>query len=214
MPIRTYTIPNTDPAQILTLRWGFNWKNMVLTIDGEEIGSIATAKELREGRSFQLAEGKELFVQLKQDGISHSLELLLNGNPLPGSGSDPHQQLKTAVAVLYFIGAFNILLGILSELVQIELLKTLGLGITSAVIGAFYLGLGYFIQKRLSIGAIYLAIGLLVLDIFFSFYMSTEIGGNPVTGLFIKILFITMLYNGIKAIKKIKGEEILLQNQN
>ncbi len=186
---------------------------MTITHDGTVIGQIPNAKELKKGQTFPLSNGRALLVQLKQEGFNPVLEVLLDGQPVPGSGTHPLEQVKTAENVLWFIAGFNILLGLLTELAQLEFLSALGLGWGAVLIGAVYVLLGFLVKKKQSLGALYAAIGFLVLDMGLTVVHATETGANPISGLILKFIFLTKLFSGIKALKHIRSEELLLQEQ-
>jgi hypothetical protein len=186
---------------------------MTITHDDTVIGQIPNAKELKKGQSFPLSDGRLLLVQLKQQAINPVLEVLLEGQPVPGSGTHPQEQVKAAEAVLWFIAGFNILLGLMTELLHLEFLSALGLGWGAVLIGTVYLLLGYWVKKKQSLGALYVAVGFLVLYMVLTVVYASETGANPVSGLILKIIFLTRLFSGIKALKHIRKEELVLQNQ-
>ena len=55
--------------------------------------------------------------------------------PLPGSGSDPQQQLAGAWGVIFFIAGLNVLLGLVAFVFQIQFLLNLGIGIEAVATG-------------------------------------------------------------------------------
>ena len=71
-----------------------------------------------------------------------------DGEPLPGSSSDPQTRYKNAYLIVYFIAGLNLLLGVLASLFNVALLQQLGIGFGSILLGFVYLLLGFFVQKK------------------------------------------------------------------
>jgi hypothetical protein len=210
MPTKTFYLDKESTEPII-INHGYNWKNLTITKDGAVIGQVENARELKKGRSFHFAEGRVLFIQLKQKwGYIPQVEILLNGSPIPGSGTEPNTQVRQAYNLLFFITAFNVGLGVIAELISINFLKTLGMGYGTIVIGLFFGLFGYLVKYKLSLGALYGAIGLMILDIIFTLVYAADTGGNPVSGLMMKGMFTFVLLNGIAALKKVKSENALL----
>src|SRR5439155_14599717 len=101
----------------LELSWSGMWKNFTICLDGNQIGSVASKKELTAGREFLLGDGSTLRVQLgKTFLIAPELQVLRDGKPLPGSASDPAQQLGVSYGTIFFVGGISILLGLVAEI--------------------------------------------------------------------------------------------------
>lgn len=206
MPTRTFYLDKESTEPII-IHHGYNWKNLTITKDGDLIGQVENVKELKRGRSFTFSQDSVLSIQLKQKwGFIQELEILLNGNPIPGSGTDPNIQIRQVYQLLLFIAAFNIVLGFITELTHIEFLKTLGMGYGTMVVGLLNGLFAYLIKFRHSLVALYCAIGLMLLDILFVFVYAADLGGNPVSGLMMKGIFTLVLFNGIGALKKVRSE--------
>src|SRR5579871_4573277 len=135
MPKKTFYL-DKDKTESLIVNWGFNWKNLILTLGEQVVGQVPNVKELRKGKTFTLPDNQVLSIRLKRKWVYiQELEILLNNKPIPGSGTDPHMQLKQVYYLLLFIGAFNFGLGLIALVTDIPILKTLGLGIGSIIIG-------------------------------------------------------------------------------
>src|SRR5690349_97581 len=87
MAQHTYFLAN-NPAEPLTLSWGFNWKNLKVNYLGELLGEIATKKELIQGQVFQLPDNRTISLKLK-GSMMPQLEVLLDNEPVNGSATDP-----------------------------------------------------------------------------------------------------------------------------
>jgi hypothetical protein len=185
-------------AERLKVSWKPFWNNMTIELDGEIIGTVATQKELKKGQSFQLPDGSTLDVKLARTWVSSELQLLRNGQPLPGSGSDPLTRLKQSYGLIYFIGVFNLVLGLIGFLFQVDILLEMGFGVAVMVMGIIYLVLGFFVQKRSKIALI------ITLLIYGTDSLLLLLNGfSP--GIIVRILFIAWMWQGFGAIKTLKG---------
>ncbi len=61
--------------------------------------------------------------------------------------------------------------------------------------------------------ALYPAIGLLVLDIILALVSAAETSSNPTTGIFLKLFFTFILVKGVPALKILKAERQLLEEE-
>lgn len=193
-------------TESMVLQWGFNWKNFTISKDGEVIGQFQNEKELRKGQSFQLNDDHTLSVKLKRKwGYQTELEVLLNNEPVPGSGTEPREQVKQVYYLLVFVALFNAGLGLIAELTNLDLLLSIGLGVGTIVIGLFYGIFAYLVQYKRSLVALYLSIAIMSLDLVLTVAFAGKLGGSPFSALFTKIFFIMMLLNGVKALKKLNS---------
>ena len=95
MPSRKFSLDPGAPKRV-EISWKGFWREVTVKLDGTVVGTIANKKELMEGRQFRLSDGSFLGVQLAKTFLSIKLVVTRNGQPLPGSDSDPGQQLKLA----------------------------------------------------------------------------------------------------------------------
>ena len=95
-----------------------------------------------------MPDGSTLTVQLVKKLTSVELRLLRDGQPLPGSATDPETLLKGAYVILYFIAGLNIVLGAIAYLLKAEILQSMGMGFYSIVFGAVFLVLARFVRRR------------------------------------------------------------------
>ena len=160
MPKQTYPIERNGPKR-LEVSWGRSWKNMTIRLDGTAIGTIPGQKELSAGQEFSLPDGSTLKVQLIKNFFA-GLHILRNDQPLPGSAGDPHTKLKGAYRTTYFIGGFNLFLGLATMIFEIRLLQMSGIGVFNIVFGVIFLILGYFVQRK-SVISLFVAIVLFAL---------------------------------------------------
>jgi hypothetical protein len=199
MAKQTFALERGGPKR-LEIAWSGMFKNVQVTLDGAPIGSFETKKQLEEGGNFGLPDGSQLHVQLKRQGMATELQLRRNGEPLPGSASDPQQRVATAAGMLYFIAALNAALGIVAEL-GVEFLARIGVGWGNVVAALIYAGLGYLVKAKQSRVALVLAIVLFVLDGIASVFAGTHAGGSPpVGGLVARIFLLIPLWSGVPAL--------------
>lgn len=122
MPSRKFSLVAGGTKNI-EMSWSGNWKNVSIQMDGREIGTIPDKQTLNMGQQFALPDGSRLAVRLKQSAFSPALEVTRDGRPLPGSDSDPEQQIKTAAQIIWLIAGFNIILGVITLVAKIDFLQ-------------------------------------------------------------------------------------------
>lgn len=202
MPQRTYALEKDGPKR-LEISWKGLWKNLTIRLDGNTVGTIPGQKELSAGQEFHLPDGSTLKVQLVtvKKFSAAELQVLRNGQPLPGSASNPETKIKGAYGVVFFIAGLNIVLGI-AVLFQIEFLQQIGIGFYPIIYGLVFLVLGFFV-KRNSMVALIIAIAIFALDSILSFvYAASQ--GSPLLAAFARFFLIIPMIQGIGAIKAIK----------
>lgn len=206
MPSRKYSLKADEP-QRLEITWKGAWKNMKVLVDSQEIGQIDDMKALRAGKDFQIKEGT-LRVQFVMNFMNGELRVLLDGEPLPGSSSDPAERVKLSYITLFFIAGLNLALGIAAEFFQVRFLQELGVGLFSAIFGAIFLGLGFLVMKKHSLVALWAAILLFVADGILGLFFTIEAGNEPATGgIVMRIVLLVGLFQGLKGIKQLKEKK-------
>jgi hypothetical protein len=191
----------------LELDYSLGFKNLKVRVDGREVGVIQTKKEWEQGRSFKLADGSTLNVQLTKSGLSTGLTVLRDGWPVPGSNTDPYKRLSEAYSAAFFVAFVNLAIGLGGVLFQVDFLLELGLGWFSVIFGLVFVGLGFGIRakSKLALGA---ALAILVLDSALTVYATLlgGFGGTPyVSGIFVRIAILWMLWRGFDAISMLEA---------
>ena len=202
MPKRSYSLQKDGPKE-LECSWGIAWKNFTVKQNGQVIGTVSNQKELKRGREFLLNDGSKLFVILKI-GLSSGLYLTKDGQPLPGSDSDPISKVKGAFVILMIIAVINIGIGVLSTLYN---LKEIGLefGLGYIVFGFVFLILSIAV-KRGSLIALLAAIILLILDALLGIvFMATSGGNQSIFWIIARVFFLIYLISSVSAFKKLKN---------
>jgi hypothetical protein len=206
VPTTTYYL-DAAKTEAIILKWGLFWKNFTISKDGEIIAQMTGRKALKDGATLALADGRVLEVQLRRQFSQEELVVLLDGQPLPGSSTDPHYRLQQAFYTLLVIGGLNIVLGLVADIGTVELLQKVGMGYGTVFFGLVYFGLAWWARAKNAALPLYIAIGILVVDVVLSFVMMGE-GTSPSTpGLFLRFYLIMVLYKGAIGAKQIRNEE-------
>src|SRR3954468_13841258 len=106
MPSAKFALEAGGPKR-LEVSWSGFWKNIAVRLDGDEVGSIPTKAELKQGRSFTLPDSSVIHVKLAESVGNVEIQLTRDGRPLPGSAADPLQRVKTAGGIVYFIAGLS-----------------------------------------------------------------------------------------------------------
>ena len=175
-------------------------------LDGETIGTVPGQKNLSAGQEFQLPDGSILTVQLVKKLTAVELRLLRDGQPLPGSATDPETMLKGAYVILFFIAGLNIVLGLIAYLFQAEILQSMGMGFYSIIFGVVFLVLGRFVRRR-SLTALVIGIVVFALDGILGFILTALEGYSPNIVVVIARAFLLLpMIQGVGAIREIKKQ--------
>ena len=189
----------------LEVSWKAFYKDITVSLDGNPVGTIPNQKALSAGQEFPLPDGSMIKVQLVSKLMSTELQVLRNGQPLPGSSSDPRTRFKNAYLMVYFVAGLNLVLGFVSVLGDVEFLQQLGIGFGSIIFGVVFLVLGFFVQRKSSV-ALILAIVIFALDGILGFVLAASQGYNPgVGGIFARLILLIPMFQGIGAIKALKA---------
>ncbi|QQR41604.1 hypothetical protein JKA73_20820 [Myxococcus xanthus] len=192
----------------LELSWGWGWKQFTVTLDGKVVGTLdGGAAELKRGVFFTLPDGSSLNVLLLSGVFRTGLAVSRDGKALPGSDTDPSQQVTRAANMLYFLAGVNTLLGVIGLLVESEALEAAGMGLGSILFGVVVAVLGFFTYRGtraapILAGILYIADALTtVVDTF------TEGGRVPVVALIIRAYIITTLFTAAKAAAELRRRD-------
>jgi hypothetical protein len=205
MPTQKFPIERNGPKRI-EVTWSGMWKNFTVKFDGADVGN-ATKEEINAGKEFTLSDGSTFKVHLRRVGMSTELALLRNGVPLPGSGADPVQLVKTAAGIVYFLGGLQALLGLIAVVGRVEALEAAGLGVESLVIGVVLGVLGFFTMQRSKL-ALALAMVVFAGGGVLAMVAAVDASGTPpVGGIIVRVLFLTAMWRGYKAIGELKAQQ-------
>lgn len=207
MPTKRYALRAGEPPR-LEIRWtqrGRWWKDLIVRLDGAEVGTVATGKELQAGASFSLADGSNLHVRQAQKFLAVELQVLRDGRPVPGSATDPATQVRGAAQCLFAIAGMSIGLGLLAQALHWQAMLARGVGYGAAVEGLIFLVLGCFVWRG-SRPALLAGVTLLVLDTAVSL-MASPVTGRPPSGLILRVYFLALMIRGLGAMRALKRGE-------
>lgn len=211
MPKRSFSLREGEPPSI-ELVWRGIWKEIQVSHEGRLLGTIPNQKALKEGATFTLPDGSELHVKLAT-GMQAELQVLRNGQPLPGSGSDPAVRLKAAAGVVWFIAGMSAVLGLVAVLGKVEVLQQLGLGWESVGFGVLFAVLAWFVGKRSKV-ALGIALALFILDTVLSLVVMMKMSGRPnAGGVVVRIFLMMPMFRGFGAITALQARDALRKAQ-
>lgn len=208
MPAKTYYL-DAAHTDAITAEWGFFlYRNFTVRYADTVIPATDPDAKITQGRHYRLPDGRVFSAQLKENTYPQQLELLIDGKPVPGSGTHPQEQLKQAWYTLLVLGVLNIGLGLFTEFGQVEVLRELGLGWGSLVEGVAFVALGWLGYYRRSVPAFTIAFVLLVLDGIVSIGTAVVTSHAPALGgLFMRLFFCLVVFRGLKAARQLRVRE-------
>jgi hypothetical protein len=201
MPKHTFALEKGLLRRI-RVTWKGTWKDVTVRFDDKILGVIPNQKALETGKEFPLPDGTSIKVQLARQYGSTELQVLRNGQLLPGSVPDPSSRVKTAYNLFYLIAVINIPLGILSVL-GIEFIKKLGFGPFSLIFGLVFLLLAIFTQ-RLANTALVLGIAFYALDGLVALFLGL-IAGNLIIlyGMVFRVIVMIAMFQALPAMREL-----------
>ena len=208
MAKQTYAFETGGPKR-LVMDWKYGYKDTTIYVDGELVGKIPGQRELQDGQEFILPDGSKLEIQLVRAFLSSDLSVERNGEPLPGSATDPLSQVRLSYQLILFMAIINLALGLVTELFQIPSLIGLGVGWYNIAFGIVFIGLGLWVRS-LSLLGLWISVGLLAVDAAISVItVATATGGQPFyTGLLIRVLILIYVWRGIAGLKRLKTKAV------
>ena len=204
MPKRTFAL-EPGGQKCLGLSWEGYYKNVAVTLGDEVIGVILDREELNAGWQSVLPDGTVLHIQYVQKFLPGAeLRILRDGQPLPGSDSDPEIRFKKALSDVFFFAVFYILLGVIAALFHLEILQIIGIRSISIIFGLAILLLGFFAKRRWA-AALIAAILIIVLDTFLwlVWVISTDTTIR-LSGLVIRACMIASMVHSIGTMRALK----------
>lgn len=96
----------------LELKWRGTYKELQISVDGHQIGSVEKKGDLRKGQQLVLPDGATLDLKLERD----ILRIYRNGLPLEGYDPDSENWRKVGYFVLYLIGGMAVIDGLVVEI--------------------------------------------------------------------------------------------------
>jgi hypothetical protein len=144
---------------------------------------------------------------LKTPPFGRELWLSLDGRPIPRTAGDPSQRLAQSYGLIYLVAGINVVLGAVATFLDLPLLKEMGLGWPSLLLGALFALLAVGVQLRHSQVALAFAVGLLALDALVSIVGAMRgVAGSPAGGIFIRVLILIGMSRGFGAIRELRKQ--------
>ena len=206
MPKQDFVFEPNGPRR-LEISWGMFWKNIVIRLDGEELDTFATQNEFRQGREYKLDDGSVLAIRLVNSLMGQNVQVTRNGKPLPGTMQHPETRIRSSFVLLYFIGGYKILFGIIGLALNGVDFSVLSRNFIDIFIGLVFILLATLVRRR-SVIALIAGIALFAGDALYSVYTLYQAGQqqNLLFNLLIQVFLIYYLYQGVGAIKKERAE--------
>lgn len=206
MPKQDFVFEPNGPRR-LEISWGMFWKNIVIRLDGEELDTFATQNEFRQGREYKLDDGSVLAIRLVNSLMGQNVQVTRNGKPLPGTMQHPETRIRSSFVLLYFIGGYKILFGIIGLALNGVDFSVLSRNFIDIFIGLVFILLATLVRRR-SVIALIAGIALFAGDALYSVYTLYQAGQqqNLLFNLLIQVFLIYYLYQGVGAIKKEREE--------
>ena len=199
----TYALEPNGPKR-LEVSWKAMWKEFKVKVDDRVVGRASGQKELREGKRFRLKDGSYLSVKLVNKLTGVDLEILHDGQPLPGTSADPATRLKNAYRTVFLVAGLNTVLGLVAVLLEAPFLQALGIGFYSILFGLIFLVLGVYVKRKSRL-ALILSVVIFALDSVLGIILTTASGLTPSPGgLLARILLMIPMVQGIQAIRTLK----------
>jgi hypothetical protein len=123
-----------------------------------------------------------------------------------GVAADPAKQVRETSQGLYFIGGMFVVVGWIAAFFTIPELSRMGFGYVSALYGAAFLILGYFVSRQ-SVAALGVAVAFVALDLVtLVTTAAAATSGPPIGGMIFRVLIILFLVRGFCALWTLKSE--------
>ena len=194
--------------QRLDVSWSYGFRNVAVKLDEKIIGDIKTQGEAKQGVTYKLPDGSDLFITVGHDFFGPVPVLTLNGKPIPNSVNDP-QMVLVAASNYFWLGAIlSFLQGIFYTIYfSVDTWGTAALFFGEAIVVFI---IGFFIRRRSKValycGVVYGLIGGIALLILFVSGGGPEQFINNINDLIAEIAILTGLFKGFGAIKQLEKE--------
>ena len=206
MPSQTYILDPENPKRLEIISSAF-WRSTAIRLDGQEIGTVASKRELVQGQDLKLPDGSKLKVRLIQSLMGSELHILRDGKPIPGSASHPETLIRSAYWALFLLSTISVLFGVVARMLHVDMLGEMGISDYSIGIGIILFGLAFLVRRH-SLLALYAGIGLFAADTILGLVLASASGGAPNTfNLIFRGLLFFPLVQGVGALRSLKESE-------
>jgi hypothetical protein len=206
VPKQSFTIKNT--GQVVEIERNLFWRNIVVRLEGREIGKFKNLSPLKQGEFLKTPIG-DIYIQYKQSLLtSGGFEVSYDNAPLIGSLNDPARHWRHGYQTALFLGVFNIAIGGIAISSKDSLLASIGAGPYSVVFGVVLLLLGLWSWRRHSGTALAFAAFIFAADGALGLFFLLKAGVSPnVFGLMVRAAFVLGMWGGAQAAWNIEPEE-------
>lgn len=209
MPTKTYFLDEarTEP---LTARWGWFYRNFTLSYRDQPLTPVEAGVSLAQGGyRYELPGGRRVSAQLKRNTGLQEVELLVDGQPVPGSNTHPLERIKQGWYALLLVAVLSVTFGTVALVLDSSgTLATLGIGWPTIAEGLLFLALGWWAFSRRSAVVFYVALGLLVLDWIVTLVSLAEAGARGgFGGIFIRFVICAFVYRAARAAQELQREQ-------
>ncbi|MBO6516515.1 MAG: hypothetical protein JJ975_08185 [Bacteroidia bacterium] len=206
MPTKKYTIKELGEKE-LTLTWRGKWKDVNISLDGQELGVVADHKAMQEGNVYTI-NGDTLSVCLRGK-VLPELEIKVNGKQAQKTAWDPVFQIDIISKIAFIMGGLTAVVSLMAEIAEISFLRSVGFGWITFFTGVITVLLGFGVKQRSKI-ALGILIGLLVVDLAAMFIVAVQTNGNPAVGVVVKLIFLMYMGRGFSAINELSSTQEVL----
>jgi hypothetical protein len=198
VPKQTFTIKST--GQVVEVERNLFGRNIVVKLEGREIGRFKSLRALKEGEILKTPIG-DIHMEYKQSQLGGSgLDVFYNNDLLSGSHSEPARLWRQGYQVALFLGVFNIVIGLIALSSKSTFLTALGAGPYSLIFGVVLVILGLWSRQLRSAVALGIAAFIFGADGALGLLMLMSAGVPPnVFGLMVRVGFVALMAMGANA---------------
>jgi hypothetical protein len=205
VPSQSFTLEANGP-QRLNISWRAQFKKVFVSLDGNTIGIIHDKKELSAGQEFRLPDGSSIRIQLVRILTELELQVLRNGQPLPGSASHPQTRLKRASQIIYWAAGACFFISLLLVLFSSEPISFIDKVFPFILFGFVLIPLGFLVQRKALFAlilAIFVWLGVGIVGLVLEGYHSVV---GVLIYIYSFVYFLAPMILGFGAIQSLKTE--------
>lgn len=203
---KRFALREGEPRR-LEVAFGFRYSDVTISLDDQPVAGPFSRTEIEVGRNVTLPDGSTLSIGLEKSHFLTDLHLYRNGEPLPGSSTDPQRRITGAWGAALFIAVVNVILGIVTVVSANGDVEAAGNGLGLVIFGVAFAILAFFIRRRSRV-ALGIALVVFIGDAVATFVMAIG-SGERTGGHVMRILLVILMFRGFEAIKEIREREAM-----